>query len=84
MAATIDGKEATFISECKPTINQAGIVFLGADWADTVPPIEFEHEGQTTILEGFSNDPELFKLYDKFGKACRNGTFDQLVAETAN
>jgi hypothetical protein len=67
----IDGKSARIMLEEKPSLYQAGLVFLGAAWEGVVPDIEF----RGTTLRGFVRDPEIFKLYDDFGKAVSIGNF---------
>lgn len=67
----IDGKQVRIMLEEKPSLHQAGLVFLGADWEGVVPDIEF----RGTTLRGFVQDPEILKLYDDFGKAVSSGNF---------
>lgn len=67
----LDGRTARITLEQKPTLYQAGLIFLGADWEEAVPEIEF----QGTTLRGFTNDPAILTLYDQFGEAVMSGTF---------
>lgn len=75
---SVNGRKATLITECKPTLRAAGIVFLGDEFADVVPPIDFvvpDSNGDVLRLEGFTKDPRVFQLYDEFGRACNDGSF---------
>ncbi|NHC36898.1 hypothetical protein [Scytonema millei] len=65
------GRTAQLSTETKPTLNKAGIVSLGSDFDDLVPPIELNG----TVLRGCTNNPEIFRLYDQFGHAVMNRTF---------
>jgi hypothetical protein len=65
------GRTAQLSAETKEILNEAGIVFLGGAFKNLVPPIEFR--GKT--LRGYTDDPEIFRLYDQFGHAVMNGTF---------
>ena len=65
------GRTAKLSAETKPSLHKAGIVSLCCGFDDLVPPIEFR--GKT--LRGYTNDPEIFRLYDQFGHAVMNGTF---------
>jgi len=67
----VDGQVAELGSEIKPTLYEAGIVFLGPEFAGRVPPIDFHPEGGgPTRLEGFTREPRMFRLYDQFLRAC--------------
>lgn len=65
------GRTAQLSVETKEILNENGIVFLGADFERLVPEIELNG----TVLRGFTNDPEIFRLYDQFGHAVMNRTF---------
>lgn len=65
------GRTAKLGTEIKPTLYEAGIVFLGPDFEQLVPEIVFKR----TTLRGFTQDPKVFALYDAFGKSVMNGTF---------
>jgi hypothetical protein len=70
LAVEVDGRMAEMGTDCKPSLHEAGIVFLGSEFADAVPPIEFPTgDGHTTTLRGFSRDETLFRLYDEFLQA---------------
>ena len=78
---TIFGRETKIGPEWKPAFYEQGIVFLGADFGDLVPPIVFFNKdeegrdvGEPYILEGFTKDPVVFKLMSDFWDAC-DGSF---------
>jgi hypothetical protein len=68
----ITDKLARITLEQKRTTYEAGLIFLGSDWEEDLPKIEFEN---FTTLEGFIRDPELLKLFDDFGSAVSSGRF---------
>lgn len=70
------GRTATLVPETKPAIHAAGLVFLGGEFAELVPPITLRPpDGGPTVLRGFAADPRLFRLHDAFGRACGDGSF---------
>lgn len=64
-------RTAQLSTETKGILNEAGIVFLGSDFKRLVPEIKLNG----TTLRGFTNDPEIFRLYNQFGRAVANETF---------
>jgi|GEM_PF-5668411 len=86
LALKIDGKPALLIPEIKPTLYEKKIVFVGGNgegWEESLPPIEIEVDGSRSkrILKGFSDDPELWKIYDDFLSSLEDGTFqpDEII-----
>lgn len=67
----IDGKEANIPLEQKPTIYENGLIFLGANFEEIMPEIEFEG----TALKGFTNDSEILRVYREFLDATNGGNF---------
>lgn len=65
----IDGRKTLIPLEQKPTLYEAGIIYVGLE--DFLPEIEF----QGTTLRGCSNDPEILRLYDEFGRASQRDDF---------
>ena len=68
----INGRLARIFLEQKPTLYEAGIIFLGGEFESVLPAIVF---GSLT-LRGFTNDPEILRLYDEFGQAVEEGRFE--------
>ena len=84
MGITIDGKRATLYSPEKPSIHQAGLVFLGAEFEEVVPPLTLKVQGRKNVLRGFSDDEDLFEIYDRFAKALQvPERFDELEKNPA-
>ena len=79
LGVEVDGRTTNLIAECKPSVYNAGIVFLGADFADVVPAIDLDlpadDGGGRIHLEGFTRDAQLYRLYTDFLKAAGDGTF---------
>lgn len=67
----IDGITTRIEPPRKPSIHAAGLVFIGGEFHDLVPPIEFKG----TTLKGFTNNPDIFRLTDQLGRAANDGTF---------
>lgn len=63
----LDGQLARIGWEQKATLIENGILSLGADWRDRVPPIEVED----TPLRGCVKNPELFQLFSDFMGAVK-------------
>lgn len=69
----IDGKPALIMAEQKPSLINAGIVFLGSKFEKS-HSVEFR--GQ--VLKGFTNDRQFFEqIYLPFAQACNKGTFEE-------
>ncbi len=68
----IDGKEANIPLEQKPTTYENGLIFLGAEFEETMPEIEFEG----TTLRGFTNDVEVLRVYKEFLDAANGDNFN--------
>lgn len=56
-------------AEQKPTPLAAGLIYLGSNFVDKVPSIELKG----TLLEGFSDNKALYKLFMQFLEEVRNG-----------
>jgi hypothetical protein len=67
----IDGKEANIPLEQKPTTYENGLIFLGADFEETMPEIELEG----TTLRGFTNDTGVLRVYKEFLDAANRVDF---------
>lgn len=67
------------IFEIKPTLYDAGIVFLGADFEDKVPPITFPADPKDNRpalqLRGFTKDKTILALVREFKDALDKRTF---------
>lgn len=75
---SIAGREATISSYLKRTFAGVGMVPLGEEFADLVPDIQFQIPGEPdNILElrGWTADPRVFALWDRFATSCNDGTF---------
>jgi hypothetical protein len=63
----IEGRTAYLLFEpAKPTGFDEGRVYLGDEFADVVPD----------LVDGFTADPRLFAIYNRYAIACSNGTFE--------
>lgn len=80
LRVTINGRRAFIVADQKPTLLEAGLVFVGSgdseSWGDILPPIDFKlDDGSRLRLEGFADDRRLFALYDRFRRSLNDGTF---------
>jgi hypothetical protein len=66
---TIAGRPATLCAEPKPTIFDAGLVFVGEDFDDILPDLTIVVEGRRVTLRGYSDDPRLFRLFNLYLEA---------------
>jgi hypothetical protein len=74
---SIDGRPAYLMAEQKPTLARAGILFLGGEFEDVVPAIDFQpDDGEPIILRGFTRDPVVFALWCQFTDATSDGSFE--------
>lgn len=63
----LDGDVAEILLEQKQKLLDAGIVFLGSDWRERVPVINFSPPGVTpTELRGFTQDERVLAAYKQF------------------
>jgi len=64
----VAGRTVYFPCEAKPTLHAAGYVYIGDEFTEdgTVPLATIEVDGHPETLEGCSNDPRLWKLFDQF------------------
>lgn len=77
----IDGREAQLDTAQKRSVREMGFVFLGADWADRVPPVTFPPDPANSRFapeqhRGFTSDPQVIEIYDQFRTDLDRGTFE--------
>lgn len=76
LKVTLDGQTTLIPIEQKPTLINNGIVFLG-DVFEGKTSVQFE--GMT--FDGFTDDPNLFALYQRFRRARPENNFNGFVVE---
>ena len=56
-----------------------GLVCLGSDFDDLLPERTIEPDApdsrKAQAIRGCTDDPRVWKLVDRFGRACNDGTF---------
>lgn len=70
-----NGEPVAIHAEQKPSLVQAGLIYLGSQWESKVPPITWGTPPGTTVLRGFTRDREIHRLYRSFAEEVRLGTF---------
>jgi hypothetical protein len=59
----VDGVDCSLpFDQQKPTLTLAGLTYLGPDWADRLPPIDWHG----TELRGFTDDPGVARHFCAF------------------
>ena len=76
LEVTLDGKIARIKAEQKPTLVKKGIIFIGTSFRGRTE-VQFEER----TLNGFSDDPNLFALYQRFLKANRGNNYNGFEAD---
>jgi hypothetical protein len=67
----VDGQPVVMVpDQQKRAILDAGYVYLGPDFEDRLPMVQFTVDGQTTELRGFTDNPELVDLFRGFLLYC--------------
>jgi hypothetical protein len=62
----VEGRTTCFLFEPqKPYGLNNGLVYLGESFADVVPD----------LVDGFTSDRRLFALFERYARACSEGTF---------
>ena len=81
---TIDGQKASCLTEAKRFVVERGLVQL-LDWEDKLPeiviPEDREDNRSELVLKGFTNDPLIFQVWDKFAKDANSGRFSEMLGD---
>jgi len=79
MLITINGQLARVFREQKPDLVEQGILFVGAEFEDVLPPIYLPADPEIgrgpLTLRGFLQDPQLATRYRQFEREVDAGTF---------
>ncbi len=62
----VEGRPAVLDVYPKPTLHDAGIVFVGDDFVDVLPVVTLRVDRHERTARGCSDDPRLWRLYDRF------------------
>ena len=83
---TIDGQEATCLTEAKGFTVERGLVHL-LDWEDKLPEIVVPEDNITNRMEltlrGFTADPLIFQVWQQFAQDANSGNFSQMLGDRA-
>jgi hypothetical protein len=72
----VEGRPVSLTTEWKPQLRAAGIVRVGEDLADLLPPINWTSEdGTATPLVGFTRDRRMVALFERFWEAANSGLY---------
>jgi hypothetical protein len=82
LSINIDGKPAKIIcGETKPNLLNAGLVFVGAEFSDSLPTIAVPgdlNDGRSPLtLRGFTNNAIIFRMYNDMLDAADDGSFEE-------
>ena len=72
---TLEGRPVVLTPDAKPTLHEAGAVYVGEDLGLPELTVGLGPGGGTTKVGGCTRDPGVFALYDRFLRDCADGTF---------
>lgn len=74
-----DGRQVVFDNEAKRAIRKLGYVHLGARWESLLPAVVISEDAKVGrpehTLYGFTNDPEVLRLFDAYMQSLDDGSF---------